>query len=131
MNLVRERAEAGMPIYGTCTGMILLAKEIVGSQRDRIGLMDITVERNAFGRQVDSFEANLPVQGIDGDPVRAIFIRAPLVTKVGAGVQVLCQFEDKIVMVRQKNLLASSFHPELTDDIRVHQYFLEMISGGK
>lgn len=129
--VVRKRSEEGMPIYGTCTGMILLAKEIIESQQARLGLMDISVRRNAFGRQVDSFEADLPVEGIEGGPVRAIFIRAPLVESVGPGVQVLCKFEDKIVMVRQGNLLAGSFHPELTEDIRVHQYFLDMVAGKK
>ncbi len=125
---IREMAEAGKPIWGTCAGMILLAKEIVDSDQWRLGLMDITVERNAFGRQVDSFETDLPVEGID-EPVRAVFIRAPYVREVceECGVDVLATFEDKIVLCRQGNLLASAFHPELTDDRRVQEYFLEMI----
>ena len=125
---VREMVEAGKPGWGTCAGMIVLAKEIVGSEQWRLGLMDITVERNAFGRQVDSFEVDLPVKGID-EPVRAIFIRAPYVREVceECGVVVLADFEGKIVLCRQGKLLASAFHPEMTDDRRVQQYFVEMI----
>ncbi len=126
---VREMHEQAKPIWGTCAGMIILAKEIVGSDQWRLGLMDITVERNAFGRQVDSFEADLPVKGIDSGPVRAVFIRAPAVREVceECGVEVLATFEDSIVLCRQGNLLASAFHPELTDDRRVQEYFLSMI----
>ncbi|MGC9320336.1 MAG: pyridoxal 5'-phosphate synthase glutaminase subunit PdxT [Armatimonadota bacterium] len=126
---VREMHEQGKPIWGTCAGMILLAKEIVDSDQWRLGLMDITVERNAFGRQVDSFEADLPVDGIDGGPIRAVFIRAPYVREVReeCGVHVLASFEDKIVLCRQGNLLASAFHPELTDDRRLQELFVSMI----
>jgi len=126
---VREMHERGKPIWGTCAGMIILAKDIVESDQWRLGLMDITVERNAFGRQVDSFEADLPVEGIDGGPVRAVFIRAPYVREVceACGVDVLAEVEGKIVLCRQGNLLASAFHPELTDDRRVQEMFLEMI----
>jgi len=124
-----ELNERGAPIWGTCAGMILLAKEIEGSEQWRLGLMDIAVRRNAFGRQVDSFEADLAVEGIEDGPVCAVFIRAPLVTEVGADAQVLARFDDKIVMVRQGNLLATAFHPELTDDRRVHEYLLSMISS--
>jgi len=125
---IREMAEAGKPIWGTCAGMIVLAKGIVDSDQWRLGLMDITVERNAFGRQVDSFETDLPVEGID-EPVHAIFIRAPYVREVceECGVDVLATFDDKIVLCRQGNLLASAFHPELTDDRRVQKYFIGMI----
>jgi 5'-phosphate synthase pdxT subunit len=125
---IREMAEAGKPIWGTCAGMIVLAKDIVESDQWRLGLMDITVERNAFGRQVDSFETDLPVEGID-EPVRAIFIRAPYVREIceECGVDVLATFEDRIVLCRQGNLLASAFHPELTEDRRVQRYFLDMI----
>jgi len=121
--------EKGAPIWGTCAGMILLAKEIEGSDQWRLGLMDMTVRRNAFGRQVDSFEADLPIEGVTGGPVRAVFIRAPFVTEVGADAQVLARFDDKIVMVRQGSLLATAFHPELTDDGRIHEYFLNMIGS--
>jgi len=124
-----ELSERGAPIWGTCAGMILLAKEIEGSDQWRLGLMDITVRRNAFGRQVDSFEADLAIEDVAGGPVRAVFIRAPFVTEVGAGTEVLARFDDKIVMVRQGNLLAAAFHPELTDDRRVQQYFLNMINS--
>ncbi len=122
-------SERGAPIWGTCAGMILLAKEIEGSAQWRLGLMDITVQRNAFGRQVDSFEGDLVVEGIEDGPVRAVFIRAPFVTEVRATAQVLARFQDKIVMVRQGNLLATAFHPELTDDGRIHEYFLNMVGS--
>jgi len=122
-------SERGAPIWGTCAGMILLAKEIEGNNQWRLGLMDITVRRNAFGRQVDSFEADLTIEGVANGPVRAVFIRAPVVTEVRADAQALAHFEDKVVMVRQSNLLATAFHPELTDDRRVQQYFLNMINS--
>jgi len=121
--------EKGAPIWGTCAGMILLAKEIEENEQWRLGLMDITVRRNAFGRQVDSFEADLTIKDVAGGPVRAVFIRAPFVTEVRADAQVLARFDDKIVMVRQGNLLATAFHPELTNDRRVQQYFLNMIDS--
>jgi 5'-phosphate synthase pdxT subunit len=124
---IRARAEHGMPIYGTCAGLILLAKEIEGSDQPRLGLMDIAVIRNAFGRQIESFEADIPFAPTPEQPVRGVFIRAPIVSRVGAGVQVLSTFEDKIVAVQQGNLLATAFHPELTDDTRVHRYFLSLV----
>lgn len=120
------RIQEGMPVFGTCAGMIMLAKEIEGSEQYRLGLMDIEVRRNAFGRQVDSFEADLQVEGID-HAVPGVFIRAPLVTRVWGEAQVLCRFEQQIVMVKQHNLLAAAFHPELTDDTSVHEYFLQMV----
>ncbi len=128
---IRQRAEAGMPLYGTCAGMILLAKEIVGSQQDQLGLMDITVLRNAFGSQIDSFEAPLPFKPFGEEPVTAVFIRAPIVQSVGEGVEVLSTFEDKIVAVQQGNLLATAFHPELTDDTRIHEYFVGLARKSK
>ncbi len=115
------------PIWGTCAGMILLAKEIEGSDQWRLGLMDIAVRRNAFGRQVNSFVTDLKIDGIPDGPVRAVFIRAPYVTRVGRGVEVLATLKDKIVMVHQDNLLATAFHPELTDARRIQQYFLNMV----
>ncbi|MCS7208549.1 MAG: pyridoxal 5'-phosphate synthase glutaminase subunit PdxT [Fimbriimonadales bacterium] len=124
---IHARAEQGMPIYGTCAGMILLAKDIEGSQQPRLGLMDIAVVRNAFGRQIESFEADIPFKPTPERPVRGVFIRAPIVSRVGAGVEVLSEFEGKIVAVRQGNLLATAFHPELTDDERVHRYFLAIV----
>jgi len=120
-------AAAGNPIYGTCTGMILLADDIEGSEQPRIGAMRVTVRRNAFGRQVDSFEDNLPVIGIEGGPVHTVFIRAPFITAVGPEVDVLAEYQGHPVLIRQGHLLASAFHPELTQDTRIHEYFLAMV----
>lgn len=122
-----EMAEDGFPIFGTCAGMILLSKRIEQSNQYSLGLMDTTVKRNAFGRQIASFEADIPVKGIDGHDLRAVFIRAPYIVETGPEVDILAEYAGKIVFVRQKNLLASAFHPELTDDRRVHQYFLDMV----
>lgn len=127
---IRERASQGMPVYGTCAGMILMAKEIEGTEQPCLELMDITVARNAFGRQVDSFEADIPIPEIGETPVRGVFIRAPYVTQTEPTVRVLARFQDKVVAVRQSNLLASAFHPELTDDSRIHSYFVQMIEQG-
>lgn len=124
---VSRLGREGMPIFGTCAGMVMLAKDIVNSQQPRLGLMDIKVKRNAFGRQVDSFEARLDIPAIGADPFNAVFIRAPYLEGVGPGVEVLASFGDKAVMARQNNLLVAAFHPELTDDIRIHKYFLSMI----
>lgn len=125
---IRRRASEGMVVFGTCTGMILLAKDIEGSDQQRLGLMDITVRRNAFGRQVDSFETDLLIPEVCGHkPVRAVFIRAPFAIEARGDAKVLASLDDgRIVMVRQNNLLAAAFHPELTDDTRVHGYFAEM-----
>ncbi len=122
-----ERVGEGMCVYGTCTGMILLAKNIVDSDQHRLGLMDTTILRNAFGRQVDSFEADLSIDEIAGPPVHAIFIRAPYATECGEGVLTLAEVDGHPVLMRQDNLLASAFHPELTDDTRVHEYFISMV----
>lgn len=124
---IYERAQAGMPIYGTCAGLILLAKEIESSDQFRLGLLDICVARNAFGRQIDSFEANIPVPAIGEIPVRGVFIRAPYVKEAYASVEILGRYEGKIVAVRQGSLLGSAFHPELTSDSRFHSLFLEMV----
>ena len=118
------KGKEGMPIYGTCAGMILLAKEILNSEQIKFDLIDIVVGRNVFGRQVDSFEAELDIKGIKGGPFKTVFIRAPFIKEVGKQVEILSRFEEKIVMARQKNILVSSFHPELSDDLRVHKYFL-------
>jgi len=119
-----KNGREGMPIFGTCAGMILLADKVVGNDQIGFNLIDIVVERNAFGRQVDSFEVNLKIEDFSGKPFKAVFIRAPYIKKVGREVKVLAEFKGKIVMARQKNILVSSFHPELTDDLRVHKYFL-------
>ena len=115
----------GLPIFGTCAGLIMMAREIAGSAQPRLGLMDICVERNAFGRQADSFEASLEIPAIGEQPFQAVFIRAPYIIETGSGVEVLASFQEKIVFARQGRLLAAAFHPELTGDLRVHQYFLE------
>jgi len=119
-----KKGKEGMPIFGTCAGMILLANKLVGSEQIRFKLIDIVVERNAFGRQVDSFEVDLNIENFTGKPFRAVFIRAPYIKKIGREVKVLAEFKGKIVMARQKNILVSSFHPELTDDVRIHRFFL-------
>ena len=132
---IRNLANSGKPVWGTCAGMIVLAKD-VGIRQPLIGAMDVTVKRNAFGRQVDSFEADLDVPALDGTnngtghkPFHAIFIRAPMMEAVGPGVQVLAKLDDgTIVAARQGNLLATSFHPELTNDTRFHRYFLEKLA---
>ena len=130
---IQERIQSGLPTYGSCAGMILLADRITGAAvgQESFGGMDITVRRNAFGRQVDSFEANLNMKGITSPAIRAIFIRAPWVESVGSGVEVLAsvEFDGELhpVAVQQGNLLATSFHPEITGDNRVHRYFIETI----
>ena len=117
------------PVWGTCAGMIMLAKDI-GRAQPLIGVMDIQVNRNAFGRQVDSFETDLDVPELGTQPFRALFIRAPLVTRVGEGVQVLARLADgSIVAVRQDRWMATAFHPELTADDRFHRYFLSQVAG--
>lgn len=123
---IREFSAAGKPIFGTCAGLIVLAKEIAGGEEAHLGLMDIKVARNAFGRQRESFETDLTVKGIE-EQVRAVFIRAPLILEVGDGVEVLSTYNDEIVTARQGHLLAASYHPELTDDYRLHQYFVDMV----
>jgi len=126
---ITQAAHRGLPLWGTCAGMILMAKEIVGSEQPLLGVMDVVVRRNAFGRQVDSFESPLVVKGLPGGPFRGVFIRAPYVDSVGPQVEVLSEFEGRPVFVRQGHLLASAFHPELTDDLRIHEYFLSIAAG--
>jgi 5'-phosphate synthase pdxT subunit len=116
------RAEAGMPILGTCAGMIVMAKRVDGLE-PLLGLVDVTVRRNAYGRQVDSFEADLRVEGVD-HPVRGVFIRAPVVAEVGPGVRVLSEHEGSPVVLEQGNLIVASFHPELVGETRLHEYLL-------
>jgi 5'-phosphate synthase pdxT subunit len=120
---------AHRPVWGTCAGMIVMAKDVTDLDRETLGLMDISVVRNAFGRQLDSFEADLVIEEVPGEPFHAVFIRAPLIKASGPGVKVLAQLEGKgVVAARQGHLLATSFHPELTDDMRLHQYFLTFAS---
>ena len=130
---LRQRLADGMPAYGSCAGMILLAAEILdagapGREAEALGAIDMTVRRNAFGRQVDSFEGDIDVVGLD-EPVRAVFIRAPWVERVGPDVEVLARAGDHVVAVRQGPVLATAFHPEITGDRRVHKLFVDMVTG--
>ena len=125
---LRDLIVKGLPVWGTCAGAILLAKRVPNLDRPPLAVMDITVERNAFGRQIDSFEEDLEVAGMDGPPLRAVFIRAPVITRVGPGVEVLSRLQDgRIVAARQGRLLATSFHPELTPDRRMHALFARLV----
>lgn len=129
MEPLRERVRAGMPVYGTCAGMILLAEKILDprSGQETIGGIDMIVRRNAFGRQNESFEAAVEVDGVEGGPVDGVFIRAPWVESVGAETEVIAEHGGHIVAVRQEKALATSFHPELTGDHRVHALFVDMV----
>ena len=120
---IRRRVEEGLPVLGTCAGMIVMAHEVGGGE-PLLDVMDIGVERNAYGRQVDSFEAYVEVRGVG--PVRAVFIRAPQVTRIGEGVDVLAEHDGRPVVVRQDRLLASAFHPEMAGDSRLHRRLLEL-----
>jgi 5'-phosphate synthase pdxT subunit len=131
---IRKRIADGMPVYGSCAGMIMLATDVLDGRPDQESFagIEMTVRRNAFGRQVDSFEAPVHIDGVDGDDFHAVFIRAPWVEDVGADVQVLGRVTagpaaGRIVAVRQGNLLATAFHPELTGDLRVHRYFVDLV----
>jgi 5'-phosphate synthase pdxT subunit len=126
MDAMKQFSDQGKPIFGTCAGLIIIAKEIAGQDDAHLKLMDMTVARNAFGRQRESFETDLSVKGID-EHVRAVFIRAPLIEKVGESVEVLSTYQGQIVAAKQGHLLAASFHPELTDDFRMHAYFIDMV----
>ncbi|MHA0858264.1 pyridoxal 5'-phosphate synthase glutaminase subunit PdxT [Paenibacillus sp. CMAA1364] len=130
IDAIQSFAAAGKPIFGTCAGLIVLAARIEGQDEAHLGLMDITVTRNAFGRQRESFETDLDIKGID-ERVRAIFIRAPLIRDVGHQVEVLATHHDEIVTAKQGNILVSSFHPELTDDYRLHQFFVNMVKDSQ
>ncbi|HEV8635054.1 MAG TPA: pyridoxal 5'-phosphate synthase glutaminase subunit PdxT [Chloroflexota bacterium] len=124
---LRERIRAGLPTLGTCAGAIVLAKDVGGLGQPLVGAMDLKVKRNAFGRQLQSFEADLPMAALGDRPVRAIFIRAPAIESVGHGAEVLARLEDgTVVAARQGKLVATAFHPELTDDDRFHAYWLSL-----
>ncbi|WUH94688.1 pyridoxal 5'-phosphate synthase glutaminase subunit PdxT [Streptomyces sp. NBC_00433] len=129
MEPLREAVRGGLPVYGTCAGMIMLADKILDprSSQETFGGIDMIVRRNAFGRQNESFEAAVDVSGVDGGPVEGVFIRAPWVESVGARVRVLAEYGGHIVAVRQGNVLATSFHPELTGDHRVHELFVAAV----
>lgn len=123
---LRIFASAGFPFFGTCAGMILLARDIEGRDEPYVGAIDITVARNASGRQVHSFETMLAVEGV-GKDIPAVFIRAPYITRLGKSVTALAKHDGHVVMARQGNVLVASFHPELTDDLRIHEYFLNIV----
>lgn len=125
---LRQFAQSGKPVWGTCAGLIFLAKD-VGRDQPTLGLMDVKVARNAFGRQIDSFTTPLHIKGIEGKPFEGVFIRAPIIESAGPAVQTLCVLDDgTIVAARQGNLLGTSFHPELTRDLRMHQLFLSYVT---
>lgn len=129
---LRERAQKGFPVWGTCAGMIVLAQRVSELDWPTLGALAIAVRRNAFGRQVDSFETDLAVPALGQEPFHAVFIRAPIVEEVSDGVEVLAKLEnDKAVAVRQANALATAFHPELTEDDRFHRYFIDMVRAHK
>jgi 5'-phosphate synthase pdxT subunit len=128
--LIKDRIAGGMPVYGSCAGMILLAQEILDAKvgQKSFGGLDITVRRNAFGRQVDSFESDIDFSDGSNDPIRAVFIRAPWVEKVGDSIKILASVNSHPVAVRSETALATSFHPELTGDNRIHRYFIEQVA---
>ena len=128
MEKIQTRASQGMAIYGTCAGMIMLAKEIIGSDQPRLGLMDMAVRRNGFGRQRESFEAAMLVPEFGSEPVCAVFIRAPYIERASENIEVMAIVDDKIVIARQDKMLVTAFHPELTNDDRIHKYFISMIN---
>ena len=127
LEAIRAFGHAGHPIYGSCAGLIALSRGTVEGGQPTLGLMDMVARRNAFGRQLHSFEADLDVSGIDGCPLRAVFIRAPWIEEAGPSVRVLAHYEDHIVAAEEGPLLATAFHPELAADSRVHAYFLEKV----
>ncbi|OBA07455.1 glutamine amidotransferase subunit PdxT [Bacillus subtilis] len=130
MDPLREFAAQGKPMFGTCAGLIILAKEIAGSDNPHLGLLNVVVERNSFGRQVDSFEADLTIKGLD-EPFTGVFIRAPHILEAGENVEVLSEHNGRIVAAKQDHFLGCSFHPELTEDHRVTQLFVQMVEEYK
>ena len=126
---IKAKIDAGIPVFGTCAGLILLAKTIVGDQTKHLASMDINVARNAYGRQLGSFVTNADFKGIGEIPM--VFIRGPIIETIGPEVEILAQVNGAIVAAKEKHMLVTSFHPELTGDTRVHTYFLEMISQSK
>ena len=128
---LEKRVKAGMPVWGTCMGMIVLAKRVQGSSQPTLGLLSIEVKRNAFGRQIESAEVPLEIEGVDGKPFPGVFIRAPWIESAWDDANVLARLDGKGVMVRQDQILGTSFHPELTDDHRLHRYFADMVASAK
>jgi 5'-phosphate synthase pdxT subunit len=121
---LRYKILGGLPVWGTCAGMILLAKDIDNDNVSHLVIMDITVRRNAYGSQIDSFLAEEAIKGVSSEKIPLVFIRAPFITSVGDKVEILAKIEDKVVAARQENMLVTSFHPELTDNLEFHRYFL-------
>lgn len=128
---IKSRIDAGLPVYGTCMGSIFLARDIEGSSQGRLACMDIKVRRNAFGPQRNSFETAIPIEVLGNEAFPAVFIRAPLMVSLGADVTELARVPEGIVMAKQGNLLVTAFHPEITNDLRVHQYFLTIVQEFK
>ena len=133
---IKEKVESGMPIFGICAGLIVLSKNakdrVVGkTEQPLLDLLDVQVERNSFGRQRDSFEADVSMESIEIPKFNGVFIRAPSISEVGSGVEVVSKFNEKIVAVKQGNLLATAFHPELTDDASMHKHFVKMVKQSK
>jgi len=131
LDIIIEKVKNGMPVWGTCAGMILLAKEIIGEDYVHLGLMDISAKRNAYGSQLDSFRIDCKIPDVSDIEIPLVFIRAPLVENFSGNVKVLARINGKVVAVRQDNMLATSFHPELTDDLSFHRYFIKMVSDSK
>lgn len=126
LSSLKSKIESGMPVWGTCAGMIILAKSILGSDYNHLGVMGIEVRRNAYGSQLDSFITDEIVEGVSEEKIPLVFIRAPYVEKAHEGVKVLCSLDEKIIACRENNMLATSFHPELTEDLSMHKYFYKM-----
>ena len=136
MNSLKEKIESGMPVFGICAGMILLAKNskdrVLGAtEQPLLDALDVEIERNSFGRQKDSFEAEISLEPIDIPSFQGVFIRAPAVLRTGSGVEILGKFNEKIIAVKQGNILATSFHPELTRDVSLHKQFVKMVKDSK
>jgi len=124
---LKDKIENGLPVLGTCAGIILLAQRISNSDQPRLGVLNVTVERNSYGRQTESFETELEIKGLDNTPVTGIFIRAPKIKETGHGVEILSEFAGSPVLVKQDNIVAATFHPELTNDKRIHKLFTDIL----
>lgn len=131
LEAVRRRGEEGMPMFGTCAGAILLATDVVGAPAPHLSLVPMTVSRNAYGRQRESFAADLEVAGLEGPPLHAVFIRAPVIEEIGAGVEILARERGEIVLAESDRALVATFHPELTSDGRLHRRFVEKVRAAK
>ena len=129
-NLLKRRIEDGMPVFGTCAGLILLANEIEGEEA-HLGVMNISVKRNAYGRQIDSFSTEGVIEEVSDNPIEMVFIRAPIIERVYGEAKVLCRVDGRIVAARERNMLVTSFHPELTNDTTLHKYFIDMVNKSK